>query len=283
LVDGIRITPYDGREAPATRIVSPGGREWDGDQPRGLDYWVRLHEIYQREVVDERDRFFLAMLRQLGIEKGAPFEPDERLTQILTTASAAGELMAQANSFAKRFPGAAYWPDRQWDLVAQLDHSDQRTENYDQLLERAAWFYEAVSFSEAMKSQTPGKGQAYLGSYTDANGAWLDGGVAYTLHVPADPPAQLFWSVTVYDVWTRCLVDNEQQRGDRGSRDTDLVRNEDGSVDLHFGPDAPAGKESNWVQTIPGRHWFTYFRFYGPREPYFDRSWKLADITPAQS
>ena len=85
-----------------------------------------------------------------------------------------------------------------------------------------SWFYEAVSFSEAMKSQTPGVGQAYLGAYTDADGEWLDGGRAYTLHVPADPPAKLFWSATVYDVDTRCLIDNEQQRGDRGSRDPDL-------------------------------------------------------------
>ena len=59
----------------------PDGRPWTGDQPRGLDYWVRLHDIYQREIVDERDRFYLAMLKQLGIEKGKPFAPDERLTR----------------------------------------------------------------------------------------------------------------------------------------------------------------------------------------------------------
>jgi hypothetical protein len=131
-----------------------------------------------------------------------------------------------------------------------------------------------------MKSQTPGAGQAYLGSYTDADGAWLDGAALYALHVPADPPAKLFWSATVYDVGTRCLIDNEQQRGDRGSRDRELVTNDDGSVDLHFGPTSPEGKEANWVQTIPGQHWFSYFRLYGPLEPYFDRSWKLGDITP---
>jgi hypothetical protein len=281
LVDGIRITSHDGRESPATRILSPDGRPWTGDQPRGLDYWVRLHAIYQDEIIDERDRFYLAMLKQLGIEKGRPFEPDERLVAILTRATAAGELMAQANTFAKRFEGSRYWPDRRWDTAIVLDNSAQRGENHDELLERASWFYEAVSFSAAMKSQTPGVGQAYLGSYADSNGDWLDGGSSYTLHVPADPPAKLFWSATVYDVWTRCLIDNEQQRGDRGSRDADLVANDDGSVDLFFGPTAPEGKESNWVQTIPGRHWFSYFRFYGPLEAYFDRSWKLGDITPS--
>ena len=132
-----------------------------------------------------------------------------------------------------------------------------------------------------MKSQTPGVGQAYLGAYADADGAWLDGGRAYTLRVPADPPAKLFWSATVYDVDTRCLIDNPQGRGDRGSRDPDVRYEDDGSVVLHFGPEPAAEGDTNWVQTIPGRHWFSYFRFYGPLEAYFDRSWKLGDITPA--
>lgn len=282
LVEAVRIYSYADRADPKpTRIISPEGRAWTGDQPRGLEYWVRLRDIYQREVVDERDRFYLAMMRQLGIEKGRAFEPDERLSAILTEGAAAGELIAQANTFAKRFDGATYWPDRHWDTAIVLDNPAQRADHYDELLERASWFYEAVSFSEAMKSQSPGVGQAYLGAYTDSEGAWLDGGQAYTLHVPADPPAKLFWSVTVYDVDTRCLVDNDQQRGDRGSRDTDLVANADGSWDLHFGPTAPAEGASNWVQTIPGRHWFSYFRLYGPLPSYFDRSWKLGDITPA--
>jgi len=60
-----------------------------------------------------------------------------------------------------------------------------------------------------------------------------------TLRVPADPPAKLFWSVTVYDITTRCLIDNPQQRGDRGSRDPELVTNDDRSVDIHFGPTEP--------------------------------------------
>ncbi len=282
LVEQVHIYPFDRRDdPPPTHLVSPDGRPWSGDQPRGLEYWVRLHDIYQSEIVDERDRFYLAMLRQLGIERGQPFAPGERLTKILLEGAAAGELMAKANTFAKRFSGSRYWPDRQWDLVIPLDNSSQRGPYYDQLLERASWFYEAVSFSEAMKSQTPGLGQAYLGTYTDAEGNWLEGGKAYTLHVPANPPAKLFWSATVYDTDTRCLVDNAQGRGDRGSRDPELVYNDDGSVELFFGPDEPEGHESNWVQTVPGRHWFSYFRFYGPLEPYFDRSWKLGDVIPS--
>ena len=191
--------------------------------------------------------------------------------------------MTQASTFVKRFADSRHWPDRQWNLAIVLDNSQQRCTHHDELLECASWFYEAVSFSEATKSQVRGAGKAYVGCYTDANGEWLDGGRTYTLHVPAVPPAQLFWSATVYGVTIRCLIDNDQQRGDRGSRDADLIYNDDGSLDLWFGPTEPDQDETNWVQIIPGKDWFAYFRFHGPLEPHFDRSWKLADITPTDT
>jgi hypothetical protein len=72
LVDAVRIYPYARRkDPPPTRVISPDGRAWSGDQPRGLPYWERLHDIYQREIVDERDRFYLAMLRQLGSSRAS--------------------------------------------------------------------------------------------------------------------------------------------------------------------------------------------------------------------
>ena len=55
-----------------------------------------------------------------------------------------------------------------------------------------------------------------------------------------------------------------------------------GSVDLYFGPQAPAGKESNWIQTVPGRGWWVWFRIYGPTEPFFDKSWQLPDFEKIQ-
>jgi hypothetical protein len=67
---------------------------------------------------------------------------------------------------------------------------------------------------------------------------------------------------------------------DRSSRDA-IVTNADGSVDITFGPTPPAGlPESNWIKTLPGKGWFSYFRLYGPTEAYFDRAWVLSDIQP---
>ena len=59
----------------------------------------------------------------------------------------------------------------------------------------------------------------------------------------------------------------------------EVMVNADGSVDVYFGPVAPKGLESNWVQTIPGRGWFMILRLYGPLEPWFDKSWRPGEIT----
>lgn len=277
LIKAVKIYPFAERDKPKpTKLIRPEGRRWSQVPPRGLAYWERLNDIVQREPVMERDRMVMAMLRPLGIEKGKPFEPDERQKKILTDGAVTGELMAQANSFATREKDARYRPDTRWDYVIMFDPF-QEAASYTQLDQRAKYFYEAVTTTKGMVTKTPGVGQAYLAAHQDANGNWFDGSKSYTLNVPPNAPAKLFWSVTVYDSLTRVLIDNAQQVADKSSR-SDIVKNADGSYDLYFGPSAPAGKEKNWIPTLPGKAWFAYFRLYGPLEPYFSKSWKLPDI-----
>jgi hypothetical protein len=57
-----------------------------------------------------------------------------------------------------------------------------------------------------------------------------------------------------------------------------LITNKDGSVDVYVGPDAPEGKESNWIATVKGQAWFPYFRLYSPKQAFLDHSWVLPDI-----
>jgi hypothetical protein len=57
-----------------------------------------------------------------------------------------------------------------------------------------------------------------------------------------------------------------------------LQKNADGSVDIYFGPSAPAGKEANWVPTNPSGQFEVLFRLYGPEKAYADKTWKLPDI-----
>ena len=278
LLGAIKVYSYSKRkENVEMRLISPPeGIRWLGNQPRGMEYWKRLNEFIQREPVQERDRLIMAMLKPLGIEKGKPFNPDARQEKILLEGAILGEAMAKANSFHKRFEGAKYFEKGHWEELMMV-HPSQRTEHYDQLDERAAYQYEAFSTSLAMISKTPGVGQAYLGGYVDEDGKALDGSKTYRLRVPANVPAANFWSLTIYDVATRCLIDNPQRKADRSSRH-DLVKNSDGSIDLYVGPEAPAGFENNWVPSVKGKAWYSYFRLYGPEEAHFNKTWTLPDF-----
>jgi hypothetical protein len=272
------IYPYADRDKPSTtRHIAPDGRPWTGTQPRGMDYWAGLAKIIDLEPALERDRMILAMLAPLGIEKGKPFAPDERQREILIEAAKVGEVMARTIGYEKRFENARVWPGLQWELSLSLQETSQELAHRTQLDERVSWFYEAVGVSIGMMGRVVGAGQVYLEASKDKDSAWLDGGHSYRLHVPKDVPVAQFWSVTVYDNETRCFVDTGVQP-DRSSRN-DIVVNDDGSVDLFFGPTVPAGApESNWIQTIAGKGWFSYFRLYAPTQPFFDRSWALEDF-----
>jgi hypothetical protein len=276
---GVRVYPWAERANPSpTRFLTP-----DPDKitkfltpPRGMQYWERLWAVIQREPLEDRDRFFMAMLKPLGIEKGKPFQPDERQRKILTEGAYVGEAMAKANTFDMRFPDIRYRPDANWQYFLILDPM-QDLASYSELDERAAYFYAALFVTAGMRSTAVGVGQAYLGTFRDKDAHAFDGAKTYRLHVPPNPPAKQFWSVTLYDTDTRALIQSKEQRSDRSSRD-DMVKNADGSVDVYFGPTAPKGFEQNWIPTVPGRAWFAGFRFYGPLQPYFDKSWPLTDI-----
>ena len=273
---GIKAYPLSkAGNPPETRVVHAGDRPLDSVAPKGFDYWEILADVLDRETVEERDRFFHAMLKPLGIEKGKSFKPDARQKKILTDAAQVGFLMAQTISMAPRLDNASSYPGTHWEWVLTLDPT-QEAANYSQLDERTDYTFEAITIAEGMVKQIVGAGSQYMSAAKDKDGAWLEGGKNYTLHVPANVPAKEFWAVTVYDVMTRSMVKTDTMKAGVSSQDK-LKLNADGSVDIHFGPKSPKGG-SNWVKTIPGRGWFAYFRWYGPTEHFFDKTWTLPDI-----
>ena len=96
--------------------------------------------------------------------------------------------------------------------------------------------------------------------------------------LPGPGPANQFWSLVVYDNQTRSLLETDQKSAGVDSNASGLKKNADGSATVWFGPRAPAGQESNWVQTMPGKGWNVLLRLYGPLEPWFDKTWKPGDI-----
>jgi hypothetical protein len=84
--------------------------------------------------------------------------------------------------------------------------------------------------------------------------------------------------VVVYDPQTRSELQTDQAFPSKQSQRDKLITNEYGSIDLYFGPKAPAGKEANWTQTVPGKGWFSLLRLYSPTEEWFDKTWRPGEI-----
>jgi hypothetical protein len=244
-----------------------------------LKFWEVLHWVIDTEPPLDGYRHQYGDLAALGIAKGKPFAPDARMKGILEAAAKTGLAQIRAQSFADRRPDRVVWKDRRWEWAA-LRYEDGffNTPNYVDLEAREKWFYQAVATSPAMFRRQAGGGSLYWLGLRDAAGAYLDGGKTYKLTAPQPVPGKLFWSVTVYDAETRSQVQTDQGKAALRSLFELNDKAGDKSVDLHFGPKAPAGKEGQWIKTIPGKGWFVYFRIYGPEQAAFDGTWKPGDF-----
>jgi hypothetical protein len=279
VVSKMQVYPWSERNNPkTTKFVSFSGKVMDTLPPGGIEYWARLSAVVNNNPVHERDRFFMAMLKPLGIEKGKPFQPDARQRAILEDAARTGDAMGRTMLFEgeQRISGANAFRGTQWNWVV-LNSPSGESENYSQLDERLHYTYGAIYTSPFIGSKKAGPGSEYVQAFKDKDGNRFDGGKSYRLHVPANVPAAAFWSLTLYDTATRSMLQNPSNDAAHSSYDK-LKTNGDGSIDLYFGPKAPAGQESNWTETVAGKGFYPMFRFYTPKEGVFDGTWTLPDV-----
>lgn len=238
-----------------------------------------INTVVQSEPLIGENSELLGHLAAIGIVKGQPFQPDARMQGILKKAAAAGAVTVKTliskpiDDRAYWYPGESYWQNAfpggayTWELDG-VTLQDFRT----------AFHFYATGITPAMALKAVGKGSQYAFTYRDSDGNALDGAKTYKMNVPADPPAQDFWSFTLYDNQTRSMLQTDKQFPALGSNDTGVQQNDDGSVDIYFGPEAPEGKESNWLQTVPSKGWNTILRLYGPLDPWFDQTWRPGEI-----
>ena len=266
-------------DPPPTRHVDGTGKSFDTIHPTDIRYFEDLAEMVEYEPYDAISREESAELAQIGIEKGKPFEPDERMRAILDEAAQVGSFMAFSLTNAPRDEYKKY-PDREWFGLNSLPGYPTFQDEHDRPLidqmVRMSWF--ATGRALAMLGAKPGIGSAYTWAYRDGNGDWIDSARTYRLHLPGPIPVKDFWSVVVYDLWTRSLLANGQPAPSLSTYSPGVEMNDDGGVDLYIGPEPPAGKEANWIRTLPDVGWFPIIRLYGPLEPWIDGSWKPDDL-----
>jgi hypothetical protein len=264
-------------DPPEQAFVNLSGRSFNTIHANDYSYFEELNAIIQEEPVDNVDPELLGVLAAIGIEKGKSFAPDERMKALLTDAAAVGNATARAIVFATRDPEAYIFDNSHW-KTGFIGGSHEFQKDGVRLLDaRSLFFYYATGITPAMSAKMVGVGSQYAGAMLDSEGRYFDGGRTYKLTMPPNVPAKDFWSLVLYDNQTRSMLQTDQQFPSLNSQ-RGVQQNPDGSTDIYFGPSAPAGKESNWIQTVPGKGWSVILRLYGPLEPWFDKEWQPGEI-----
>lgn len=300
---GLRGVPLHGDVAAAIQLlktvrVRPLAEDVHWDEPEWLDmsgapqdtsavpveagfaFWGTLHEALQDEPPRAGDVAYEGELAALGIERGRPFTPDDRVRELLTRAAVEADAQMRVQSLADRRPDRVVWDDRRWEWVTlRPENADFLIDGHVDVDARDTWFFQAIATSPAMFRRRAGGGSLYWFTAHDSEGEYLDGARDYTLTVPLPAPAALFWSVTVYDALTRSQILTDQNLAALRSLFELTAAPDATEITLRFGPEQPADGPERWIKTIPGRGWFAYLRLYGPTEPAFDGTWRPGDVT----
>jgi hypothetical protein len=261
---------------PATQFIDAIDVVYDSTLSWDMRYFESLNRIIQIEPWLTRDKAMIDQLKSIGIEKGKPFNPDAKMQDTLKAAALEAHAWLADQYEHSYFPppyydGGHFYVPVSHDVIEGLQTFYANPDKYP--VDARGIAYTLGFFS----SKHLGAGQFYLMTFTDKDGHHLDGNSNYRLNVPTNAPVTQYWSATVYDGDTHALVRN-MQWASRSSQTPNLQKNPNGSIDIFFGPKAPAGKESNWVPTDPKGKFEVLFRFYGPQKPLFDKTWKLPDI-----
>ena len=288
--ENLRIYPLSEKDNPPDMIfINGSGKSFNTIHDNDINFYYHVNDVIQEEPLEMIDPETRGLLASIGIEKGKTFNPDERMKRILTDAVAIGNATARSIVWYPRisgsvdnmsgievFPGKnSAWIMGWVDKNVFFNGKDGHTMNSDA---RVMFHYPYTAVTPAMAVTIPGKGSDYAIAYIDENKLPLDGSKTYKIHIPANPPAKDFWALTIYDTQTRSQLQTDQVFPTVGSQTEGLVKNEDGSFDIYFAPEAPKGYENNWLQTISGKSWFVALRLYGPLQPWIDKTWRPSEI-----
>jgi hypothetical protein len=281
ITGGLKIYPLKDAANPApTEFVDMSGKAFNTVFPNDMGYFEILDAIIQREPIGAIGPETRGEIASIGIVKGQKFEPDDRMKKLLTEAGTLGNATARVITAYPRIGGVRIYPDTDssWIMGFANKNTSFEADGAMNLSARALFYFNAGGVTPAMAVTRAGAGSDYAMASLDADKKPFDGSKTYKLHLPPNVPVNDFWAVTMYDTQTRSQLQTSQKFPTVGSLTEGMEKNADGSYDIYFAPNAPKGKEGNWLQTVPGKSWFLLLRMYGPLEPWINKTWRPSEI-----
>jgi len=278
----LKVYPLKNAASPAaTEFVNVSNKAFNTVFPSDFSYFENLNEVIQDEPIEAISPEVRGAIASIGIVKGKPFAPDDRMKKLLTEAATLGDATSRVITYHPRIEGVRIYPDDPksvWSTAFANKNTSFEADGTMGLDARVLYYFNAGGVTPAMAATSAGQGSDYALAVLDANQQPFDGSKTYKLHLPKDVPVNDFWAVTLYDTQTRSQLQTGQPFPTIGSQTEGMTKNADGSYDVYFAPEAPAGKEGNWLQTVPGKSWFTILRMYGPLEPWINKTWRPGEI-----
>jgi len=238
-----------------------------------------VHAIFSVENAKPQDKVMMGMLASLGIEKGKPFNPDEKTKKAMRQAAIDAYHYMHERVLHSTDKTRIWWEDRHWSNGLFADKNHEFSYVYDNLVDidnRSDRYSISTLFPPKVGPQPATQ---YLFALADKDGNELQAGKTYSFTMPANAPIKQFWSLLVNDLDTWAFIYTPEGRiGLSSANDMKTMqKNKDGSITLYFGPKAPKGQESNWIPTA-GKKPFPVLRVYGGTEKFWDKSWKMPDV-----
>ena len=285
---------------PETKFTDASGKAFNTIPPSDFGFFEMINENVQQEPATSYDIELAGQLAAIGIVKGKPFNPDADTKRILTDAAKFGDATGRVLNwrYNAMHPDWAYyegsmWGSMLWEGGANFETPPPTLTKEGEfkpfpptgartLDSRTAFYYGYTLDSPGMIMRLPKVGSQYLMGFLDSDGNAYDGGKTYKVTLPKGIPAAAFWSLILYDNQSRSMLQTPQKFPRAGSQtypSPAAVASADGSTTIYLSPEQPKGVErGNWIQTMPGRGWFTILRLYSPLEPFFTKAWRPSEI-----
>lgn len=277
LTKKIKIYPLaEASNPPKQKFVDVYGKMLEMTPKMDGTIYEHIHEMIDEEVVLDRDLAMMGLLARIGIKKGEPYQPDAKLKAMFDKAGPEA-LEFMINQYHRSGMNPWMWEGKKWSSLVPEPGSRETEWRYEfpsyyDYHARGALYYAIIT---SIKNY--GTATFYLDLAETLDGEWLDGGKNYKLVMPSDVPVENFWSITTYDLMTASYLRNIE-KSTIDSTMKEVKKNDDGSIDIYFGPKPEKGKEGNWLRTDPKRRFFLLARFYGPKPELYGDNFELNNI-----